>query len=164
MILLVIIWDKSNGNFFILCIFSGNNNIVDSFELVNQVFVDYQFCGMKSCTLFLLCFIRNACDNLYVIQYGDGFVGELCVIIEISVIRNAKNRIRFVCTVRVCLCHLRCLIIIKNMGIHRQCRAIDMESCRPCFGLRLHLFPLRCHGCSAFQVIKPVAGAINPHR
>ena len=148
------------GFLLIVRIFTSQNDIVKFAELIDQILINSQFRGMETSSCFSLLFIGNLGNDLGIVQYRDGFIGKFRTQQKVTVIRHAENGFISVRVARCRTCGFF-LIVIVNMGVDAEPRAVYMECHRCGFCLILHQFMLRCHRHFRSQVIKPVTCAIN---
>ena len=144
----------------IVRIFTSQNDIVKFAELIDQILINSQFRGMETSSCFSLLFIGNLGNDLGIVQYRDGFIGKFRTQQKVTVIRHAKNGFISVRVARCRTCGFF-LIVIVNMGVDAESRAVYMECHRCELCLILHQFMLRCHRHFRSQVIKPVTCAVN---
>ena len=144
----------------IVRIFTSQNDIVKFAELIDQILINAQFCGVETGFCFSLLFIRNLSNDLGIIQNRDCLIGKLCAQHKVTVIRHAENGFISVRVARCRTCGFF-LIVIVNMGVDTESRAVYMECHRCGFCLLFHQRMLRCHRHFRSQVIEPVTCAIN---
>ena len=144
----------------IIRIFTSQNDIVKFAELIDQILINAQFCGMETSFCFSLLFIGNLGNDLGIVQHRNGFIGKFRTQHKVTIVRHAENGFITVCIAGCCTCGFL-LIIIIDMGIDTESRTVYMErhGCRLC--LILHQFMLRCYCHFCGQIVKPVACAIN---
>ncbi len=115
---------------------------------------------METSSCFSLLFIGNLGNDLGIVQHRNGFIGKFRTQQKVTVIRHAENGFISVRVARCRTCGFL-LIVIVNMGVDAEPRAVYMECHRCGFCLILHQFMLRCHRHFRSQVVKPVTCAIN---
>ena len=148
------------GFLLIVRIFTSQNDIVKFAELIDQILINSQFRGMETSSCFSLLFIGNLGNDLGIVQHRNGFIGKFRTQQKVTVIRHAENGFISVRVARCRTCGFF-LIVIVNMGVDAEPRAVYMECHRCGFCLILHQFMLRCHRHFRSQVIKPVTCAVN---